>query len=288
MILISDSATYLYCKDGDFEATTMEDGTHRFTLKYQVGKNEKLTLTLNEAVVRRFGLEFKSKVLPYGAERLRADDAYNLGICSRTDCGRDGFPRILKASAKPNKLQGFNYAKSTPSDQKHGKGCHFFIDDYQFERLWQRPERYLDVLRGYDCVLTPDFSLYMDMPDDAAVEPLPQRGAGQGRARGLARRNARDHEAPGAVLRGGFFIARNEVRHADNQAPGHRVGRVQIREVGRAHPRPRVRPVGRARALAFVPVVQDSRYRPGRAERRAQRQAGAEADEGAAFSLVLQ
>ena len=38
MILTSDSATYLYCKDGDFEATTMEDGPHRFTLKYQVGK----------------------------------------------------------------------------------------------------------------------------------------------------------------------------------------------------------------------------------------------------------
>lgn len=31
--------------------------------------------------------------------------------------------------------------------------------------MWQRPERYLDVLRGYDCVLTPDSSLYMDMPD---------------------------------------------------------------------------------------------------------------------------
>lgn len=141
VILISDSATYLYCKDGDFEATTMEDGTHRFTLKYQVGKNEKLTLTLNEAVVRRFGLEFKSKVLPYGAERLRTDDAYNLGICSRADCGRDGFPRIPKASAKPNELQGFNYAKSTPSDQKRGKGCHFFIDDYQVRAALELPER---------------------------------------------------------------------------------------------------------------------------------------------------
>lgn len=49
MILISDSAIYLYCKDDDFEATTMEDGTYRFTLKYQAGENEKLILTLNEA-----------------------------------------------------------------------------------------------------------------------------------------------------------------------------------------------------------------------------------------------
>lgn len=39
-----------------------------------------------------------------------------------------------------------------------------FIDDYQFERIWNTPERYVNVLKQYDCVLTPDFSLYMDMP----------------------------------------------------------------------------------------------------------------------------
>ncbi len=113
----------------------------------------------------RFGFDFKSKHLPYGAERLKTDRAYNLDMVSRLDCGRDGFPRLPKVDAKPAELQGFNYAKSTPSDQKRGKGCHFFVDDYQFERLWNSPARYLGVLRGYDCVLTPDFSLYMDMPD---------------------------------------------------------------------------------------------------------------------------
>ena len=39
-----------------------------------------------------------------------------------------------------------------------------FIDDYQFERIWDTPERYVNVLKQYNCVLTPDFSLYMDMP----------------------------------------------------------------------------------------------------------------------------
>ena len=41
---------------------------------------------------------------------------------------------------------------------------HFFIDDYQFERLWNKPLDYIDLLSQFDCVLTPDFSLYMDMP----------------------------------------------------------------------------------------------------------------------------
>ena len=113
----------------------------------------------------RFGVDFKSKALPYGAERLKTDRAYNLEMVNRSDCGRDGFPAIKGRMAKPAELQGFNYAKSTPADAKADAGCHFFIDDYQFERLWQRPDAYLDVLKPYRCVLTPDFSLYMDMPD---------------------------------------------------------------------------------------------------------------------------
>lgn len=113
----------------------------------------------------RFGVDFKSKALPYGAERLKTDRAYNLEMVNRSDCGRDGFPSIKGCMAKPAELQGFNYAKSTPADAKADVGCHFFIDDYQFERLWQRPDAYLDVLKPYKCVLTPDFSLYMDMPD---------------------------------------------------------------------------------------------------------------------------
>ena len=121
--------------------------------------------SLKDMDMSRFGLDFKSKNLPYGAERLKTDRVYNLDLVSRLDCGRDDFSKLPKADAKPAELQGFNFAKSIPSDQKRGKGCHFFIDDYQFERLWNSPSAYLGVLRGYDCVLTPDFSLYMDMPD---------------------------------------------------------------------------------------------------------------------------
>lgn len=112
----------------------------------------------------RFGCNLKSKSLEYGAERLKTDRAYNLDIVNRADCGAKGFPELPAADAAPGDLVGFNYALSTPDDRRAGAGCHFFIDDYQFERVWTSPRRYLDALRGYDCVLTPDFSLYMDMP----------------------------------------------------------------------------------------------------------------------------
>lgn len=70
----------------------------------------------------------------------------------------------MRPHAAPRDLIGFNYAKSTDAASKRGNGCHFFIDDYQFERVWAKPARYLDALRSFGCVLTPDFSLYLDMP----------------------------------------------------------------------------------------------------------------------------
>ena len=56
----------------------------------------------------------------------------------------------------------FNYASST-KDRKN-KGVHFFIDDYQFNRLWTSIDRYVDMLSQFKYVMTPDFSTYTDFP----------------------------------------------------------------------------------------------------------------------------
>ena len=115
----------------------------------------------------RFRFDFKSRRADFtvGQERLKTDRAYNLDLVSTADCDAHGMPRLEPADARPHDLQGFNYAKSGSDDSKRGRGCHFFIDDYQFERCWANPRRVLDWLRPYDCVLGPDFSLYMDMPE---------------------------------------------------------------------------------------------------------------------------
>ncbi len=110
----------------------------------------------------RYGFDFKGVVKPYGAERLRTNDAYNLQVVNVDHCsGKFGMPTIEACARKPRSLMAFNYAM-TASDFDYG--VHFFIDDYQFERLWNKPERYLELLKKFECVLTPDFSLYMDMP----------------------------------------------------------------------------------------------------------------------------
>lgn len=78
--------------------------------------------------------------------------------------GRYDIPQLAPVYDLPKISEwiGFNYVLSDP--EPSGKGVHFFIDDYQFERLWNNPERYVDKLRQYACVATPDFSPYADMP----------------------------------------------------------------------------------------------------------------------------
>lgn len=56
----------------------------------------------------------------------------------------------------------FNYAAS--SKDRQNKGVHFFIDDYQFNRLWTNIDRYVNMLSQFKYVMTPDFSTYTDFP----------------------------------------------------------------------------------------------------------------------------
>lgn len=60
-------------------------------------------------------------------------------------------------------LIGFHNTKIHDA-QNADKAVHFYIDDYKFECIWNRPERYLRRLSQYRFVLTPDFSLYTNMP----------------------------------------------------------------------------------------------------------------------------
>lgn len=41
---------------------------------------------------------------------------------------------------------------------------HFYEDDAAFERLWNNPRKYLPILKRFEGVISPDFSLYRDMP----------------------------------------------------------------------------------------------------------------------------
>ena len=110
-----------------------------------------------------FDLDFATDDIFKENERHRTNDAYNLDIIDFNTLSNDFWqmPIINNDNCIPSDLIGFNYAKS--SDKKN-TGIHFYLDDYQFERLWNNPQEYIEILKQYECILSPDFSLYLDMP----------------------------------------------------------------------------------------------------------------------------
>ena len=42
--------------------------------------------------------------------------------------------------------------------------AHFYYDDFKFINAWRQPDKYLDKLRKFKAVISPDFSLYTDFP----------------------------------------------------------------------------------------------------------------------------
>lgn len=110
-----------------------------------------------------FDLDFTTDDIFKENERHRTNDAYNLDIIDFNTLSNDFWqmPVINNDNFIPSDLIGFNYAKS--SDKKN-TGIHFYLDDYQFERLWNKPQEYIEILKQYECILSPDFSLYLDMP----------------------------------------------------------------------------------------------------------------------------
>lgn len=97
-------------------------------------------------------------------ERERTYKAYNLQFndLERT-AGKYQMPVIQREIINAPEKQpiGFNYVLSS---KEKDRAVHFFVDDYQMERVWNDPETYVEKLMDFDCVFTPDFSLYLDMP----------------------------------------------------------------------------------------------------------------------------
>ena len=42
--------------------------------------------------------------------------------------------------------------------------AHFYYDDFKFIQAWRDPDKYIDKLRKFKAVVSPDFSLYTDFP----------------------------------------------------------------------------------------------------------------------------
>ena len=74
------------------------------------------------------------------------------------------FPKMspVEVDVEDTEVIGFNYAKTCKHPED--KICHFYLDDYQFERVWNDAPRYLPIVKRFKAVMAPDFSMYTDFP----------------------------------------------------------------------------------------------------------------------------
>ena len=97
--------------------------------------------------------------------RLLEQNILNLSYAEFGGEGKYDIPKMLPTyieNLEDIPIQGFNFALGEKHPEKIG--VHFFLHDYQFERVWKYPDRYVEVLKKFAFVLSPQFSVYEDMP----------------------------------------------------------------------------------------------------------------------------
>ena len=72
------------------------------------------------------------------------------------------IPALRPEKYKP--VEFIDFSRASGCRDYEGKAVHFFLDDYQFERIWTKFERNINMLCKFDSVLTPDWSMFTDWP----------------------------------------------------------------------------------------------------------------------------
>ena len=74
--------------------------------------------------------------------------------------GKYDLPLLKRTDSIPKSIIPFDTINQSTLD----KWVHFYIDDYKFKRVWNNPEKYINVLKKYPGIIGFDFSAYIDMP----------------------------------------------------------------------------------------------------------------------------
>ncbi len=98
------------------------------------------------------------KVKPGGWDSLNTS-------CLFPSSNKLGIPDLPPAplSAIPERLIPYR-TRITGEFDPNATGVHFWLDDYRFETVWNRPQKALQALARFKILLTPDFSIYRDWP----------------------------------------------------------------------------------------------------------------------------
>lgn len=79
-------------------------------------------------------------------------------------CGAYDMPYVKASNKIPEDVITFEKALKSKDEDDYNKWVVFYIEDYEFEKLWNNPKKYLPRLKKFKGAITPDFSICADMP----------------------------------------------------------------------------------------------------------------------------
>lgn len=94
----------------------------------------------------------------------RIRDVFHVGLVDEVSfSGSMELPQMINPLKmdKPPRLIRFSDCIGNKDKEA---AVHFYEYDYKFERIWNAPDRYLPILSSYAAVISPDFSMYRNMP----------------------------------------------------------------------------------------------------------------------------
>lgn len=98
------------------------------------------------------------------SKQMREDSLFTRNSFETT--GKWEYPMIRKQEISLDDVRLVACSDTRANDREENKACgvHFFVDDWRFEGIYRNPEKTLSRYSQYAFLLTPDFSLYADMP----------------------------------------------------------------------------------------------------------------------------
>ena len=98
------------------------------------------------------------------SKQMREDSLFTRNSFEAT--GKWEYPMIRKQEISLDDVRLVACSDTRANDREENKACgvHFFVDDWRFEGIYRNPEKTLSRYSQYAFLLTPDFSLYADMP----------------------------------------------------------------------------------------------------------------------------
>lgn len=80
--------------------------------------------------------------------------------------GKFDIPEIPKSNFSDDTLENLlliGFDKINTDQSNYERMVHFFLYDYKFENIWKKPDEYVEKLKKYKAILSPDFSMYIEM-----------------------------------------------------------------------------------------------------------------------------